>query len=72
MSREGEEARLSLVDVTRDGAVCVLTLRREEKLNALSTALERVAALPQPTLSAIAGDCPGGVLFSQTQDARGR
>jgi enoyl-CoA hydratase/carnithine racemase len=30
-----------LVDVARDGAVCVLTLRREEKLNALSTALER-------------------------------
>ncbi len=30
-----------LLDVTRDGAVCVLTLRREEKLNALSTELER-------------------------------
>jgi hypothetical protein len=30
-----------LVDVTRADALCVLTLRREEKLNALSTALER-------------------------------
>lgn len=104
-----------LIDVTCDGAVCVLTLRREEKLNALSTELERelgaslerddvrgsgclvltgagrafsagadvnelggsaedviayyhetgdvyerVAALPQPTLSAIAGYCLGG------------
>jgi enoyl-CoA hydratase/carnithine racemase len=107
-----------LIDVTRDGAVCVLTLRREEKLNALSTALERelgdsldrdevrasgcvvltgagrafsagadvdelggrspedviayyretgdvyerIAALPQPTVSAIAGYCLGGGL----------
>jgi enoyl-CoA hydratase/carnithine racemase len=107
---------LGLVDVTRDGAICVLTLRREDKLNALSTALERelgnallgdgirssscvvvtgsgrafsagadvnelrdrspedivayyretgdvyerMAALPQPTLSAIAGYCLGG------------
>jgi enoyl-CoA hydratase/carnithine racemase len=32
---------VSLVDVARDGAVCLITLRREEKLNALSTALER-------------------------------
>jgi enoyl-CoA hydratase/carnithine racemase len=109
---------MSLIEVTRDGAVCVLTLRREEKLNALSTALERelrdglerdevrtsgcvvltgagrafsagadvtelggrspadviayyresgdvyerVAALPQPTFSAIAGYCLGGGL----------
>jgi enoyl-CoA hydratase/carnithine racemase len=109
---------IPLVDVTRADAVCVLTLRREEKLNALSTALERelgdalvgdevrssacvvvtgagrafsagadltelrdrgpediaayyretgdvyerVAALPQPTLSAIAGYCLGGGL----------
>jgi enoyl-CoA hydratase/carnithine racemase len=30
-----------LVDVTREGGVCVLTLRRDEKLNALSTAVER-------------------------------
>jgi enoyl-CoA hydratase/carnithine racemase len=107
-----------LLDVTRDGAVCVLTLRREDKLNALSTALERelgealgraevsgsacvvftgsgrafsagadvdelgdrsvedvlayyrdtggvyerVAALPQPTVSAIAGYCLGAGL----------
>jgi len=36
--------RIPLVDVTRDGAICVLTLRREEKLNALSTALERELA----------------------------
>jgi enoyl-CoA hydratase/carnithine racemase len=109
---------MSLLEITRDGAVCVLTLRREEKLNALSTALERalrdsldrdevrtsacvvltgsgrafsagadvtelggrspadvmtyyresgdvyerIAALPQPTLSAIAGYCLGGGL----------
>jgi enoyl-CoA hydratase/carnithine racemase len=106
-----------LIDVTRDGAVCVLTLRREEKLNALSAELEgalraslerdevrtsgcvvftgsgrafsagadvnelggsaedviayyretgdvyeRVAALPQPTASAIAGYCLGAGL----------
>lgn len=109
---------MSLIEITRDGAVCVLTLRREEKLNALSTALERelrdslerdevrtsgcvvltgsgrafsagadvtelggrtpadviayyresgdvyerIAALPQPTISAIAGYCLGGGL----------
>jgi enoyl-CoA hydratase/carnithine racemase len=108
----------ALVDVARDGPVCVLTLRRDEKLNALSTALERelgdalasadvrssgcvvvtgsqrafsagadvnelrdrkpedvvayyretgdvyerVASLPQPTLSAISGYCLGGGL----------
>ncbi len=108
----------SLVETRREGDVCVLTLRREAKLNALSTALEqelkdalatdavrssaclvltgsgrafsagadvtelggrgpedvlayyretgdvyeRVAALPQPTLSAIAGYCLGGGL----------
>jgi enoyl-CoA hydratase/carnithine racemase len=107
-----------VIDVTQDGAVCVLTLRREDKLNALSTALERelrdsldrddvrtsgclvvtgagrafsagadvnelggrsaedviayyretgdvyerIAALPQPTVSAIAGYCLGGGL----------
>ena len=109
---------MSLVDVAREDGICVLTLRREEKLNALSTAVEqelmdalasedvsscgclvltgsgrafsagadmnelrerspedvlayyretgdvyeRVAALPQPTLSAIAGYCLGGGL----------
>jgi enoyl-CoA hydratase/carnithine racemase len=31
----------SLLDVRREGAVCVLTFRREEKLNAISTAVER-------------------------------
>jgi enoyl-CoA hydratase/carnithine racemase len=31
----------ALVDLAREGAVCVVTLRREEKMNALSTALER-------------------------------
>ena len=36
-----EVGQIPLVDVTRDGAICVLTLRREDKLNALSTALER-------------------------------
>jgi len=30
-----------LVEATRDGAVCLLVLRREDKLNALSGALER-------------------------------
>jgi enoyl-CoA hydratase/carnithine racemase len=106
------------VEVSGDGAVCVLTLQRAEKLNALSTALEaeliaaldredvrssgcliltgaggafsagadvtelrgrgpedvvayyretgrvyeQVGALPQPTLSAIAGFCLGGGL----------
>jgi enoyl-CoA hydratase/carnithine racemase len=109
---------MSLVDVSSEGPVCVVTLRREEKLNALSTQLERelkdalggdavrssacvvvtgggrsfsagadvtelrgrspadvlayygetgdvyeqVAALPQPTVSAIAGYCLGGGL----------
>jgi enoyl-CoA hydratase/carnithine racemase len=107
-----------MIDVERDGHVCVLTLRREEKLNALSADLERalgdalddegvrtsrcvvltgagrafsagadidefrdrtpdavaayyrdtgnvyerVASLPQPTISAIAGYCLGGGL----------
>ncbi|HET6656522.1 MAG TPA: enoyl-CoA hydratase/isomerase family protein [Gaiellaceae bacterium] len=32
---------MSLVGVRRDGPVCVLTLQREEKLNALSGAMER-------------------------------
>ena len=105
-----------LVDVRRDGATCVLTLSRPEKLNALSAAVERelldalvgdevasaravvitgagrafsagadveemrdatperivsyyrdtgdvyerIAALPQPTISAISGYCLGG------------
>ncbi len=109
---------MSLVEVRREGAVCVLTLNREEKLNALSSELERelgaaltgdevrssvcvvltgagrafsagadigefrdrtpeaviayyrdtgdvyerVASLPQPTLSAIGGYCLGGGL----------
>ncbi|MEA2382864.1 MAG: hypothetical protein QOH72_2835 [Solirubrobacteraceae bacterium] len=108
----------ALVDVRADGPVAVVTLRREDKLNALSTALEgalddalrsaelraaravvitggprsfsagadvselrdqdpaaildyyratgdvyeRVAALPQPTIAAIAGWCLGGGL----------
>jgi enoyl-CoA hydratase/carnithine racemase len=108
----------ALVEVSREGAVCVVALRRERKLNALSTALEgalagaldrpdvldarcvvitggerafsagadigelrdrdpgailayyratgavyeRVAALPQPTIAAIAGHCLGGGL----------
>jgi len=109
---------VSLVEARRDGAVCILTLSRDEKLNALSGELERdlgvaldgddvrssacvvltgagrafsagaditefrertpeaviayyrdagnvyerVAALPQPTLSAIHGYCLGGGL----------
>jgi enoyl-CoA hydratase/carnithine racemase len=109
---------MPLVEITREDAVCVVTLRREDKLNALSTALERelrdglasndvrssrcvvltgagrafsagadvnelrgrsaddvvayyretgdvyerVAALPQPTVSAIAGYCLGAGL----------
>ena len=32
---------MSLIGVGREGAVCILTLQREEKLNALSGALER-------------------------------
>jgi enoyl-CoA hydratase/carnithine racemase len=112
----GREA--PLVDARTEGRVCVLTLQRESKLNALSTALEgalaealsrdevvgagsvvvtgrgrafsagadvgelrerspeavlayyeatggvyeRLAALPQPTVSAIAGYCLGGGL----------
>lgn len=107
-----------LLEVSREGAVCLLTLRREEKLNAISTGVERellealaspaaresrcvvfaggarafsagadlveprdetpegiagyyretgdvyerVAALPQPTVSAIAGWCLGAGL----------
>jgi len=107
-----------VIELERDGAVCLLRLRREEKLNALSTALEReledmlagdavrsssclvvtgsgrafsagadlselsartpeavlayyrdtggvyerLASLPQPTLSAIHGYCLGGGL----------
>ena len=39
-----------LLDVARREAVCVLTLRREEKLNAISTGLER------ELLDALAGD----------------
>ena len=39
-----------LVETRRDGAVCVVTLRREEKLNALSSAVERALA------DALAGD----------------
>jgi enoyl-CoA hydratase/carnithine racemase len=35
---------MSLVDSRREGDVCVLTLRRPEKLNALSTAVERALA----------------------------
>lgn len=34
-------AERRLVEVERRGAICVVTLRREEKLNALSAALER-------------------------------
>ena len=39
-----------LVDVRRDGGVCILTLQRPEKLNALSAAVERAL------LDAIKGD----------------
>jgi enoyl-CoA hydratase len=41
---------VSLVDVRREGPVCVLTLQREEKLNALSSAMER------ELLDSLAGD----------------
>jgi enoyl-CoA hydratase/carnithine racemase len=109
---------MSLVETRREGSVCILTLSREQKLNALSSELERdlgaalagdavrssacvvltgagrafsagadigefrertpeaviayyretgdvyerIAALPQPTLSAISGYCLGGGL----------
>jgi enoyl-CoA hydratase/carnithine racemase len=36
---------MSLVEIARDGDVCILTLRREEKLNALSGEVERDLAL---------------------------
>jgi enoyl-CoA hydratase/carnithine racemase len=118
---------MSLVEVARDGPVCVVTMRRPDKLNALSTELERdlgrallgddvrtsacvvltgagrafsagadisefadrspesvvayyrdtgqvyerFAALPQPTISAIAGYCLGGGLeLALTTDFR--
>jgi enoyl-CoA hydratase/carnithine racemase len=32
---------MPMIEIAREGAVCVVTLRREEKLNALSTAVER-------------------------------
>jgi enoyl-CoA hydratase/carnithine racemase len=40
----------SLLDVRREGAVCVLAFRREEKLNAISTGVERamLEALARP------------------------
>jgi enoyl-CoA hydratase/carnithine racemase len=41
---------MALVESRREGANCVLTLRRDEKLNALSTAVER------ELLGALAGD----------------
>ena len=41
---------MAFVEVAREGAVCVLTLRREDKLNAISTAVERELA------EALAGD----------------
>jgi enoyl-CoA hydratase/carnithine racemase len=43
----------ALVDVRRDGAVCIVTLNRDEKLNALSTAVERALgeALDSPELA---------------------
>jgi enoyl-CoA hydratase/carnithine racemase len=41
---------VSLVGVRRDGEVCVLTLQREEKLNAISSAMER------ELLEALSGD----------------
>jgi enoyl-CoA hydratase/carnithine racemase len=41
---------MSLVEIRRDGDVCVLTLQRPEKLNALSGAME------QELLDAISGD----------------
>ena len=32
---------MSLVDIRREEHVCIITLKREEKLNALSGAMER-------------------------------
>ena len=40
---------MSLVDIRREGQVCVLTLQREEKLNALSSALEPSSSTPSET-----------------------
>jgi enoyl-CoA hydratase/carnithine racemase len=43
-------AAARFLDVRREGRICVLTLRREEKLNAISTAVER------ELLEALAGE----------------
>ena len=43
-----------MLDVRRDGPVCVLTFQREEKLNAISTDVERAL------LDALAGPDVGG------------
>ena len=40
-ARDLQRELSELVDVGREGDVCILTLRRPEKLNALSTAVER-------------------------------
>ena len=39
-----DDGRVGLVDIRREGDVCVLALRRPEKLNAISTAVERALA----------------------------
>ena len=36
-----DDGRVGLLDIRREGDVCVLTLRRPEKLNAISTEVER-------------------------------
>jgi enoyl-CoA hydratase/carnithine racemase len=45
---------VSLLDIRRDGDVCVITFRREEKLNAISSAMER------ELLDALSGDAVRG------------
>ena len=68
-----------LIECRREGPVCVLTLRREEKLNALSTALERelldALALDDVRTSACVVLYGGGRAFSAGADVnelRGR
>jgi enoyl-CoA hydratase/carnithine racemase len=45
---------VSLLDIRRDGEVCVITFQREEKLNAISSAMER------ELLDALSGDAVRG------------